>query len=331
MCKKLTTEEFIQKAKKIHGDKYDYSLVEYKDAKTKIKIICPKHGKFEQIPKNHLSGYQCPKCVGGVKYSQTEFLNKAKQKHGFKYDYSKVKYKNSLTKVIIICAKHGEFIQRPGKHLLGQGCPKCSPGKILTTREFIKRANKIHSNKYNYSLTVYKNTDSKVKIICPKHGVFLQTPYKHMSGQCCPHCNSSKGENKIEQILIEHNIFFHPQKRFKECFFKKKLSFDFFLSDFKTCIEFQGLQHFKPTTPFGGIDAFNLQQTKDEIKKEFCHKNNYPFLICFKKPGNNNIYNFVDSFDNLPIKLYNILKKEKFIKYSLEEYENFKQNMLKKD
>ena len=115
--RKLTTYEFIEKAKKVHGDKYDYSKVEYVNSRTKICIICPQHGEFWQTPNAHLMKEGCPKCKGENvskvnRRTTNEFIEKAKKVHGDKYDYSKVDYKNNSTKVCIICPIHGEF----GKH-----------------------------------------------------------------------------------------------------------------------------------------------------------------------------------------------------------------------
>ena len=123
--KKSNTEEFIKKAKKVHGNKYDYSKVNYVGNKIEVTIICPEHGEFEQTPKGHLRGQGCPKCNGGVVQTTEEFIKKAKEIHGDKYDYSKVNYINMRTKVVIICPEHGEFEQRPRRHLIGDGCPKC--------------------------------------------------------------------------------------------------------------------------------------------------------------------------------------------------------------
>lgn len=120
------TQEFVEKAKLVHKDKYDYSKVEYKTAKTKVIIICKEHGEFEQTPDSHLSGRGCPKCVKNYKLTQEEFIRRSKETHNNFYDYSQVKYNNIQEKVIIICPKHGKFEQRPVTHLLGCGCPKCS-------------------------------------------------------------------------------------------------------------------------------------------------------------------------------------------------------------
>jgi predicted nucleic acid-binding Zn-ribbon protein len=123
------TEEFIQKAKEVHGDKYDYSKVEYVNSHAKVCIICPEHGEFWQSPNNHLNGKGCPKCINPNHGLTTEeFIQKAREVHGDKYDYSKVEYKGGLTKVCIICPKHGEFWQIAREHLRGQGCPICNVG-----------------------------------------------------------------------------------------------------------------------------------------------------------------------------------------------------------
>ena len=125
MGKKLTTKEFIKKAKKIHGDKYDYSNVNYINSRKKVEIICSKHGKFQQKANNHLNGSGCIKCGGKFKKTLKIFIENSKKIHGDKYDYSSVKYVNNFTKIEIICSKHGKFQQNPANHLSGQGCPNC--------------------------------------------------------------------------------------------------------------------------------------------------------------------------------------------------------------
>ena len=127
MRKRLTTEEFVERAKKIHGDKYDYSKVEYINNSTEVCIICSKHGEFWQKPEKHLRGHGCAKCCKtGIKSNTNDFIEKAKIVHGDKYDYSKVEYVNNHTKVCIICPIHGEFWQTPNSHLNGNGCFDCS-------------------------------------------------------------------------------------------------------------------------------------------------------------------------------------------------------------
>ena len=196
-CSKAT---FIMSAKKIHGNKYDYSKVKYVNNFTKVIIICKKHGTFEQTPYLHThSQHGCKKCaVDSRKPSLKSFIARANKIHDNKYDYSKVKYVNANTKVIIICDEHGEFFQRAGRHTNEkQGCPKC--GRIrtinkqkLTLTQFIQKSNLVHHNYYNYSLVEYKNMTTKIKIICPKHGIFTQIASNHTSGCGCKKCPKTK-------------------------------------------------------------------------------------------------------------------------------------------
>lgn len=157
-AKSLTTEKFIKKAREVHGNKYDYSKVNYKNNHAKVPIICPVHGPFQQYPINHLRGHGCKSCVGLERLTTKEFINRAQKVHGHKFDYSKTIYINAETNVIIICPVHGKFAQMAYNHLTGRGCLKCAlhekkskgekelcdfiksiyPGEILeNTRKFI--------------------------------------------------------------------------------------------------------------------------------------------------------------------------------------------------
>lgn len=209
----MNTKEFVEKSKLIHGDKYDYSKTVYINPKEKVCIICPIHGEFWQKPYNHLNGQGCSKCryeALSNKYRKTteQFIEEARKIHGNKYDYSKVNYNLCQDKVTIICPKHGEFKQRPLSHIQGQGCPHCynetKIGKyVLGNNNFIKKARKIHGDKYDYSNVKYTLTRNKVVIICPIHGEFEQTPEGHLQGKGCPMCGNqlSKAENKIYEYI----------------------------------------------------------------------------------------------------------------------------------
>ena len=186
-------------------------------------------------------------------------------------------YINSKTKVKIICPIHGIFEQVSFNHLNGSGCPKCQ-GRNKTTKEFIKESKNIHGYKYNYSLTNYINSKTKVKIICPGHGVFEQLPYDHIQMQGCPKCKSSKGEMIIEKILQDSNIVYEFQKKFKNCKNKRMLPFDFYLPKYNLCIEYDGEQHFKPIKFFGGEKGFKQRQKNDKIKTQYCKNNNIELL-----------------------------------------------------
>jgi len=128
--KKLTTEEFIEKAKKIHGDKYDYSLVDYKKSHSNIKIICKIHGIFEQLPNNHLGGKGCIKCTNKEKLNIKIFIDRSNKIHNNKYKYELINNLNKLSYINIICPIHGKFIQRISSHIGGKnGCPNCNESK----------------------------------------------------------------------------------------------------------------------------------------------------------------------------------------------------------
>lgn len=272
--KKQTTKEFIDKANLIHSNKYNYSLINYFNSQTKIKIICPEHGEFEQKPNTHLLGSGCSICglktrVEKQRMTTDEFIKKAKSIHGDKYVYSFVDYKNNKTYIKIKCPTHGIFETKPNDHLTGGGCGRCV-GRGKTTEDFINEAKDKYGYLYSYKLTSYKSTYEKIKIICKTHGIFEQSPNHHLNGGGCPICLSSIGEREIRKYLIENNVIFFPQHRFKDCRDKNPLPFDFYLPEYNTCIEFQGEQHYKPINYFGGLKNFKEQQKRDKIKFNYC-------------------------------------------------------------
>ena len=161
---------FIKKAEVIHDGKYDYSKSNYVRSNVTFIIICPVHGEFSQKPVAHLQGYGCQICGGSRKLTTADFIDRATKVHNGKYDYSLVRYESAKGKVVIICPVHGEFRQVSIRHLLGSGCPRCS--NRITTKDFIKKAMKVHGDKYDYSLVDYKTAYSKVTIICREHGKF---------------------------------------------------------------------------------------------------------------------------------------------------------------
>lgn len=189
--------KFISEADKIHNSFYDYSLVVFGDYKSKIKIICPKHGIFEQLPRLHLKGQKCKQCAlkqraEKKKLTKETFIQKSEEKHGKLYDYSKVIYTKAIEPVIIICKIHGEFHQKPSEHMAGSGCKHCGVLKTKNklsdnTQTFIYKATKKHKGKYDYSKVDYNGNKVKICIICPKHGEFFQTPSNHLKFQC-PYC-----------------------------------------------------------------------------------------------------------------------------------------------
>lgn len=186
--RKLTTEEFIAKAKAIHGDRYDYSKATYVSSKNKITITCKKHGDFTQRPDAHLVG-GCMLCGReSRKIKLCSLIDSFNKVHKYRYDYSLVDDEVSSENIKIICREHGVFMQRRSHHMSGSGCPLCSKNRRLTFDIFLKKSNEVHSFYYQYDEGSFVNSTVKAKIICPKHGEFFQFTSDHMSGKGCPEC-----------------------------------------------------------------------------------------------------------------------------------------------
>lgn len=185
--KRFLIDDILIKFISIHRDRYEYTLVNYVNIDSKVKIICSTHGIFEQTPWHHIQGDGCPKCAGKGK-TQEEIIREFINTHGNRYDYSLTEYKFMMSKVNIICHIHGVFKQTPRKHISGSGCIRCAGTHLLTTEEIVKQFKEIHGDKYDYSLVRYINSSSKIKIICPKHGIFKQTAGSHKVGAGCSIC-----------------------------------------------------------------------------------------------------------------------------------------------
>lgn len=285
MSKRKTTYEFIQEAISIHPE-YCYDKVDYITAKDKVCIICPEHEEFLISPNNFLKGRKCPKCslkskIDKLSDSKEIFIEKAKQINS-NYDYSKVKYINQHTKVIITCPIHGDFEITPNNLLQGKSCPKCYlESKLLTTQQFIDRAIKVHGDLYNYDKVGYRGTQIPVTIICKKHGEFLQTPNSHLRGRGCPYCNQSHGERIISNLLLQLNIKAIPQFRIslEGNTVRNYLLVDFYLPDQNLIIEYNGIQHYIPIEHFGGALKYNDQKSRDKILEKYCQDNNINLII----------------------------------------------------
>lgn len=282
----LTYEEFKITANKIHNNKYAYPDQEFKNLYTKIKIICPIHGEFKQYPNYHLKGGGCRFCAieNDIKrkyMSQEQFIAKCKKIFP-DYDYSQVIYTGTHHSVDVVCPKHGKFTILASNILANHGCPRCKQ-RTPTKESFVEAANIKHFNEYDYSKAIYINNNIKLEIICPKHGSFWSTPGNHLAGKGCPKCKTSKGENKIRDILNSLNIVFVEQKRFKDCKDKKPLPFDFYLEDYNTCIEYQGEQHYMPVKRGNQTleqlnEALKQVQFHDSIKRNYCKEKGIELL-----------------------------------------------------
>ena len=284
---KITTAQFVEKAKAVHGDKYDYSKSDYVNSSTKICVIChekdkfgEEHGEFYVTPHAHIgmkSG--CPKCSGKFRKDTDYFIKEARLVHGDKYNYDNTEYVSALKAVKIVCPKHGEFSITPNDHLNGKGCKKCGYEAVskklsMTFDEFVEKAKKIHGDKYVYSKTDLENRgeDGKICITCPTHGDFWQSISNHLRGRGCPKCKQSHLENEIMNFLGKNKIAYETQKRFTWLGSHKTV--DFYLPDYNVAIECQGKQHFKDTL-FG---EFEKALKNDLLKKKLCEENGVKLL-----------------------------------------------------
>ncbi len=311
--RRLTTDEIIKRARQVHGDTYDYSKTVYEKGEIPIKIICKKHGEFLQSAYNHIGNEQgCPICgIEKRSISQRgtteDFVQSSIKTHGDRYDYSLSEYgQSNKDLIIIICKIHGPFKQTPISHINGQGCPVCANNIKKTTEDFIEDAKEIHGNEYDYSLVDYKGGKERVSVICPKHGTFDTLPVNHLRGSGCPSCNESRGEKMISLFLEDNNVVFERQKKFDGCFRfsdKKKrcykLPFDFYLPTYNSIIEYDGIQHFKPISIFGGIKAYEKQVLSDKLKNAFCEKNNISILRIPYTASSEEVKNLIKTFLSL--------------------------------
>lgn len=200
---KMNNIEFIEKASKKHNNFYDYSLSNYIDAFTKVKIICPLHGVFEQSPSTHIYGQGCPKCKAekiskNLKKTREVFIHEMNSIYGDSYDFSISNYSGTHNEVDVICKKHGVFRRTPHELLDGKGCKVCCKNMKLDTDSFILKAKEIYGDLYCYDNVNYIDTNTKVLIICPVHGEFAQRPHDHII-RGCPKCGHENGGKKLSE------------------------------------------------------------------------------------------------------------------------------------
>ena len=265
----LTQSKVLEQFYEVHKDLYDYSLVAYVKATEKVKIICKEHGVFEQTPSSHKQGATCGKCASKItgdklRSSLDKILKEFAEVHGDRYDYSQVVYRTSKIKIKIICKVHGAFEQYPLSHRNNAGCPTCSSERVSelaskrakTTGQFIKEAQAIHLDRYNYDEVEYKRSGQHVKILCHDHGVFEQVPYTHLEGKGCPRCQHN-GEGRIAGYLLQEGIV---QRQYSI----EGKRFDFYLPEHNLIIERDGRQHYKDVDLFKS--KVEYQQANDAHK-----------------------------------------------------------------
>lgn len=225
MSRLLTQQNFLDKAYKIHGSKYEYDESIYIDAKTYMNIKCPikNHGIFKQKPYAHLSGAGCPICgVENRRLSREDFIKKSKEIHGDIFIYDDMKYTNVRSKILLKCKNNHSFILSAKNHLIGQGCRECYDESLRYSDEkWISKAIEVHGNIFSYK--IYRDK-KQFEITCKNNHIFFQSFYSHIAGAGCSLChNQSKfltNEQFIEKAIAKHGENFIYTKTFYKSYYE---------------------------------------------------------------------------------------------------------------
>lgn len=278
-----TKKMFIDDARKVHGNKYDYSLVKDALPNMKVDIVCNIHGVFQKTPYEHITKrIGCPKCSLELrKKDLASFIidsNLDKRNIEIIGDY-----KSMAEKCKFRCKICGyEWEATPTKIQCGRGCPKCGKNIKPTNEEIIKQFIEVHGTKYDYSLVDMESAKHenhyKVKIICPEHGIFEQSYNHHLNGVGCPLCHESKLERKTRLMLENNSIKYVAYWKTDGLKNVLPLSLDFYLPEYNVAIECQGKFHFEPINALGGVNAYNKQHENDVIKNQFCKNEDIKLL-----------------------------------------------------
>lgn len=283
--KKLDTETFIDRASKVHDNKYDYSDTIYKRSSEKISYVCERHGIIHQMPNDHLIGKGCRYCSRNQK-TEKELLLEMKEIHPTlnfsKFTYN---YQSNKSTFEVTCTVCSTVFYPCISNLINQksGCPKCGGNKQKNTIDFINESKEIHGDRFDYSNVTYTNAHGIINIFCNEHKEnFFIPAFHHLKGRGCIICstenNSSYAVQRIENKLSEYNIKFSREHKFDDCKNILPLRFDFFIESLNLCIEYDGAQHYKPVKHWGGDDEFEIIKKRDVIKNKYCEDNNINLL-----------------------------------------------------
>jgi very-short-patch-repair endonuclease/glutaredoxin len=290
--RRLDLGTFLERATRIHGDTYLYGKAVVYGSRSRVTITCRMHGDFIQRADGHLEGKGCLLCGHAKKASRfpentNDFIAKAKVVHGDTYDYSLVEYKGSTQKVTVICRLHGQFDIRADVHTWQKsGCPSCAQEARTDkqsgdTSSFIAKARALHGDRYDYSKANYSRSGRKVTITCREHGDFSVTPNKHITDmQGCPWCSDSisLGEKAIAAHLDKGGVRYVRQATFDGLRTKRPLPFDFYLPDIGCLIEYNGAQHYRPVSAWGGVDGLRHREHLDRMKRQWAAENGYSVI-----------------------------------------------------
>lgn len=292
--KKLTKEDFINKATYVHKGYFTYEHCDFTKVSSPVTVTCPLHGDIIVKASNHLNGANCKKCqLEGVKHeiqrlpqvnkstrklTTEDFIQRAKEFWGDRYVYDEnTKYEKANKPLIITCREHGQFSITPNHFLSGRGCPYCGKNKKKTTEEIVNEIKEAQPySDYDYSYVEYRGIHKNITLKCNKCGtIFSNAPSNLITYKNgCPGCNASQLELEMKDFLKRNNILFVEQKTFDWLKHKSNLKLDFYLSEYDVAIECQGIQHFKDVCFDGKTSSLLENQTRDKTKKELCNQNN---------------------------------------------------------
>lgn len=279
MGRQKTNSEFQRQVQQQVGSEYTF-LETYQGARTKLRV---RHNKCGFVYKVTPDGFlnkqnRCPQCFGHRRYTTKSFQEKLDQLYGHEYRVLS-KYQDEHSKIKIEHLKCGYLYEvRPNDIISGKRCPRCYATPKKTQAQFEHEVQKQVGKEYTV-LGSYQGTDTKLLM---KHNscgnTWLITPNKFLHGRRCPYCNASHGEKKIKKVLADLHIAYQAQKRFDGCHYKRTLPFDFYLPDYRMCIEYDGIQHYIPQKHFGGIVNYYERKKRDQIKDQFCQVNHIRLL-----------------------------------------------------
>ena len=291
----MTHEEFIKKAHDVHGDEYIYDKTFFVKTTSKVCITCRKHGDFWILPHNHLAGHKCVACSNermSKKFmtSQDDFINECKQALGDRYTYNHVVYRGRKKKVAITCPKHGDFWKFPCEISKKRGCPKCNAEERFKRNKaaFFKFANEHFGDKYDFDKANYVNSQTKIKVVCKKHGSFWIKPNSLTCGIGCRQCWEERRGKSL----------FSTTDDFKEKAWAKHGDlYDYSLVDYrgkeipvKIICGRHGLFNQKPSNHLAGNGCPTCSNSKGELRIVNFLKNNNILFQTQKRIKSDNIF-----------------------------------------
>ena len=292
--KKLSKEDFIEKATYVHKGYFTYEHCDFTNVSSPVTVTCPVHGDIVVKANNHLNGANCKKCqLDGIKHetqrlpqvnkstkkltTQT-FIERAKKVWGDRYVFDeRTKYEKANKPIIVVCKEHGSFSITPNHFLSGRGCPHCGRNKKKTRNDIINEIKTAQPySDYDFSYVEYRGIHRNITLKCNKCGtIFSNAPSNLITYKNgCPGCNGSQLELEMRDFLKRNNILFDEQRTFDWLKNKNNLRLDFYLPEYRVAIECQGIQHFKDVCFDGKNSLLTENQKRDNIKKKLCDKNN---------------------------------------------------------